>query len=174
MCLNIQKRIPEVFSGDAVQRRAQPPPHEREDDGDRQPLAEVTAEGQGTLQEDRRGEAAAVQSPAGAVARCKKRGLIWEGGWKRVEAPSDPTPLLLQSLSSQERNTYKEYNSQVSLKRSARLCLPGLRRTLKNCAPHISEEKNCSEARRPQSEVQEICKYRRDSSGQPRGRGRLT
>uniref|UniRef100_H2V0H8 Upstream binding transcription factor n=1 Tax=Takifugu rubripes TaxID=31033 RepID=H2V0H8_TAKRU len=71
----------------------------------------------------------------------------------------------LASLSSQERNTYKEYNSQVSLKRSAFLCLPPLRRTLKNCATHISEEKMCSEARRPQSQVQEICKYRRDSSG---------
>lgn len=65
--VDVQKRIPEVFSGDVVQRRAEPPPDEGEDDRDRQPLAEATAEGQGPLQEDRGGEAETVQSPAGAV-----------------------------------------------------------------------------------------------------------
>lgn len=67
----VQKRVPEVLPGDAVQRRAQPPPDEGEDGRDWQPLAEFTAEGEGPLQEDRRGEAEAVQSAAGTVARCK-------------------------------------------------------------------------------------------------------
>lgn len=68
-----------------------------------------------------------------------------------------------QSLSSQERNTYKEYNSQVSrffysssqhVWRHA-----GLRFFLKLtiCS---SEKKNYSKTRRTQSQVQEICKWK--------------
>lgn len=69
--LRVQERLPEVLPGDAVQRGAEPPPDEGAHGRDRQPLAEFSAEGEGPLQEDRGGEAEAVQSPAGTVARGK-------------------------------------------------------------------------------------------------------
>lgn len=47
-----------------------------------------------------------------------RQGLIEQGRSRRVRTFSNLTRVLPQSLSSQERNTYKEYNSQVSLKLS--------------------------------------------------------
>lgn len=118
LLLSVKKRVSEVLSGDAVQRRTESPPNERADDRDRRPLAEVYTEGERPLQEDRRGEAEAVQSPSGTVACCKN-GLFVEGAHfsRHVGYLTylTYTFILPQSLSSQERNTYKEYNSQVRL-----------------------------------------------------------
>ena len=70
--MSLQERLPEVLPGDAVQRRAEPPAHEGAHGGDRRPLAAPRPEGEGPVQEDRRGEAEAVQGAAGAVAGGKE------------------------------------------------------------------------------------------------------